>query len=176
VSYNWKLALAFRTGQMGIIEFLNKKYIPDNQMTRMLLGNKVVDICKKFPQKCREVILHKLKANFLLIGFSEYYGDFQEMYSRLFGMFNNGTAYRGEDPESLQVAATKQDVWINRTVVEVEPEEYSGLTKAFQQLKRNESLHIIKYSDVDIIFYDVARDLFHPDGERLPDYASMIIS
>ena len=176
VNYNWKLALAFRTGQMGIIEFLDRKYIPDNQMTRMLLGNKVVDICKKFPQKCREVILHKLKANFLLVGFSEYYGDFQEMFSRLFGMFNNGTAYRGEDPDSLQVEAPKQYVWINRTVVEVEPEEYSGLTKAFQQLGKNESQHIIKYSDVDIIFYDVARDLFHPDGERLPDYASMIVS
>lgn len=176
VNYNWKMALAFRTGTMGIIEFLNRKYIPDNQMTRMLLGNKVVDICKKFPQKCREVILHKLKANFLLLGFSEYYGDFQEMFSRLFGMFNNGTAYRGEDPDSLQVEAPKQYVWINRTVVEVEPEEYSGLTKAFQELGKNESQHIIKYSDVDIIFYDVARDLFHPDGERLPDYVSMIIS
>jgi len=176
VNFNWKLALAFRTGNMGIIEFLNRNYIPDNQMTRMLLGNKVVDICKKFPQRCREVILHKLKANFLLLGFSEYYGDFQEMFSRLFGMFNNGTAYSGEDPDSLQVEAPKQYVWVNRTVVEVEPEEYSGLTKAFEDLGKNESQHIIKYSDVDIVFYDVARDLFHPDGERLPDYASMIIS
>lgn len=91
------------------------------------------------------------------IGFSEYYEDFIEKYIDLFSL--------REIPE-LMKKEDKQFVWESRTVVEVKPVDFQGLTKAFDELNPKEAAHVLKYTDVDRVLYDEALSLFHGHGGK----------
>ena len=88
------------------------------------------------------------------------YEDFIGKYIDLFSL---------RDIPELMKKEDKQFVWESRTVVEVQPVDFQGLTKAFDELNPKEAAHVLKYTDVDRVLYDEALSLFHGKKEKTTD-------
>ena len=178
VTYSDMLAIAFKRDAVSVTDFLQPEIIEENQMSKMVLGEEVVSYCRDrdLDDTCTHMIQHRLHSNYLLvrscscyahvwfclgtvfilmnmqIGFSEYYEDFIEKYIKLFAL---------RDIPELMKKEEKQYVWESRNVVEVQPADFQGLTKAFDELSPQEAAHLLKYTDVDRVLYDHALRLFH---------------
>ena len=178
VAYSDMLAIAFKRDAVSVTDFLQPEIIEENQMSKMVLGEEVVSYCRDrdLDDTCTHMIQHRLRSNYLLvrscscyahvwfclgtvfvlmnmqIGFSEYYEDFIEKYIKLFAL---------RDIPELMKKEEKQYVWESRKVVEVQPADFQGLTKEFDELSPQEAAHLLKYTDVDRVLYDRALRMFH---------------
>mmetsp|Transcript_6904 Transcript_6904/g.13755 ORF Transcript_6904/g.13755 Transcript_6904/m.13755 type:complete len:344 (+) Transcript_6904:114-1145(+) len=144
IKFSNDLVEGFRSNTITIRQFFHGGYAVDNQMSRMLLGNELVELCKRDFSLCKSFMNWSLRSKYLLIGLSDMYENFVSNFERL---FLNETS-----------VSDTQYVWINRTVVKISPGQFSPSSKR-TRYKTSDINEIVSHSTVDILLHDIVRTL-----------------